>query len=209
MNIKAVRGFTLVEVVVALTVLSLISLATLAAMRTFGTTQQKLDVVSERTQEMRVISQFLRRTLTDVQPIMRQSRSGSYAYFQGDQQRLVWVAPFSASRYIGGLTVFRLSKDDDEQLVIQFTPYVDADADVDWSGVEQHVLVKQLDDVVMSYKTAPENTQGSNIQGEWRTTWEGLAVNPNSIRIAIAAQGRYWPDLIIHFNEVGENFVRF
>lgn len=193
MKLKASRGFTLVEVVVALTVLSLISLATLAAMRTFGTTQQKLDLVSDRTQEMRVVNQFLRRVLADPQPVLRQTPRWQYSYFHGDQQQLIWVAPFAASRYIGGLTVFRLEANEEGQLTVQFAPYLAPDKEPNWSELELHVLVQEVDQFRLAYRSAPGK--------EWLESWDGMVDNPDSLRLSIAANGRYWPDIIIRLNE--------
>src|SRR5690606_14159465 len=61
-------GFTIVEVVVALTVLSLIVLATLTAVQTFGDTQARLETTLVRLDQMRMVSQFLRSTLRQAVP---------------------------------------------------------------------------------------------------------------------------------------------
>lgn len=196
MMVHRSRGFTLVEVVVALTVLSMISLATLSSIRTFGSTQQKLDMVSERTQEMRSVSQLLRRVLVDAQAIMRQNPRGLRSYFQGHEQEVIWIAPFSASRTIGGLTIFRLAINDSQQLTLQFDPYVTSVRELDWSQREAYVLVPKLDEITISYKASPS--------GEWLSTWENASQNPDRVRLAIAANGRYWPDLIIRLNDVYE-----
>lgn len=198
---NASRGFTLVEVVVALTVLSMISLTTLTAIRTFGTTQEKLDVVSDRTQEMRAVSQFLRRVLVDAQPLLRQDQRGSHTYFQGDQQELVWVGPFSASRVIGGLTVFRLAVNSAEQLTVQFMPYINTYQDLEWDQYEAYVLIDQLDELTLAYNAAPLE--------DWINNWGGAQQNPDRIRLSIAANGRYWPDLIIRLNDSNEQQLQF
>ena len=54
------RGFTLVEVVVALAVLSLIMLATVTGLRTLGNTQVAVDRQVDRVSELRAVSSFLR-----------------------------------------------------------------------------------------------------------------------------------------------------
>ena len=53
-------GFTLVEVMVSITVLSMILLATVTALRTFGNTQQSLQHMTHRVDEVRSVSGFLR-----------------------------------------------------------------------------------------------------------------------------------------------------
>lgn len=186
-------GFTIIEVVIALTVLSMISLATLSAIRTFGSTQEKLDIVSERTQEMRAVSQFLRRVLVDAQPLMRQQQQVSHSYLRGGQRELVWVAPFSASRVVGGLTVFRLFIDEDQQLSVQFAPYLNANQTVEWDRYDAHVLVSRVDELTLTYNAGPLS--------DWVAGWENATRNPDRIRISLAVNGRYWPDLIIRLHD--------
>ena len=53
-------GFTLVEVMVSITVLSMILLATVTALRTFGNTQSSLQRMTHRVDEVRSVSGFLR-----------------------------------------------------------------------------------------------------------------------------------------------------
>lgn len=57
------RGFTLVEVMVALSILSLLLLATISALRTFGNTQVSVEKLTNRVDEVRTVSGFLRDTL--------------------------------------------------------------------------------------------------------------------------------------------------
>ena len=60
---NSARGFTLVEVMVALVVLSLLMLGTLSALRTFGDTQTRIKATAQQTDQVRQVSQFLRNTL--------------------------------------------------------------------------------------------------------------------------------------------------
>ena len=53
-------GFTLVEVIVSLGILSLIMLATISALRTFGQTQVSLDKMIDRVDEVRTVSGMVR-----------------------------------------------------------------------------------------------------------------------------------------------------
>jgi len=53
-------GLTLVEVIVATVILSMIMLATVTAMRTFGNTYERLMATTADTSEMREVHRFLR-----------------------------------------------------------------------------------------------------------------------------------------------------
>ena len=53
-------GFTLVEVIVALGIFSLIMLATVSGYRTLGNTASTINHMTDRTDELRSVSTFLR-----------------------------------------------------------------------------------------------------------------------------------------------------
>jgi general secretion pathway protein J len=57
-------GFTLVEVLVALTLLSIVAVALFAAVRSGMRVTQAAEARAEQNQEMRVVSELLSRTLT-------------------------------------------------------------------------------------------------------------------------------------------------
>ena len=54
------RGFTLVEVMVAISVVALIMLTTVAGFRTLGNTASTISLMTDRSNEMRSVSTFLR-----------------------------------------------------------------------------------------------------------------------------------------------------
>ena len=56
-------GFTLVEMLVALTLMSLVMLGMASAIRTMAQTEERIDVRVDRADEMRVASGFIRSVL--------------------------------------------------------------------------------------------------------------------------------------------------
>lgn len=191
MNPESTRGFTLVEVVVAISILSMIVLGTLAALRTFGRTQTTLETVSERTQSLRQVSGLLRRTLVDAQPLPFATRHTFGLYFFGDSQSLVWVAPFSASRHLGGMTVFGLRAQDGD-LLLTMAPYVDS-RPVDESNLQPLVIAEEVESFSLAYRAEPG--------GEWVDNWQGQPALPDSLRLTLMVEGRHWPDLIVRLND--------
>lgn len=189
---KPIRGFTLVEVVVALTILSLISLAVVTALRTFAVTQERLNEVSSRTAEMRTVNRFLNRALVDALPLIRVTSSGSYSLLQGNNHELTWAAPFSASSRLGGVMIIRLYATDGG-LMMQMMPYHNAQQPMSWEDTEAFSVVPALDEFALAYFDAATST--------WLDEWSGSLENPDRIRISIAASGRYWPDMIVRLND--------
>lgn len=192
MSLKLTRGFTLVEVVVAISILSMIVLGTLAALRTFGRTQATLEDVSERTQSLRQVSGLLRRTLVDAQALPMASRiTFGGIYFYGDGQKLVWVAPFSASRHLGGMTIFGLQVQEGD-LLLSMAPYVDSQP-VDESNLTPLVIAEEIESFSLAYRAEPG--------GEWVENWQEQPALPDSVRLTLMVAGRHWPDLIVRLND--------
>ena len=58
MGARPNRGFTLIEVVVSLAILSLVLLGTVTGLRTLGNTQESLERVTDRAEEVRTVRFF-------------------------------------------------------------------------------------------------------------------------------------------------------
>ena len=189
------RGFTLVEVVVALGVLSLILLATVSALRTFANTQVSLDRMIDRVDEVRTVSSFLRDMLDGAVTGENQGGgltlgggSSELAYFEGDARSLEWKAPALFGELYGGTLLMRLIKDESELKLFWQEPPVNR-AKVSWDNKDSRVLLSEVEEFAVEYK--PEfdlQWQG----GEWDSPGA-----PALVRLRIKAGGRYWPDLIL------------
>ncbi len=190
LNIKSrQQGFTIIEVVIALTILSLLMLAMITAMRTLGDTQTRLQKVIDRTDEMRMVSQFLRRSIGQAMPVLRREAGKQYGtYFQGTENEIIWASPISAGPAIGGLNVARLSVSEDE-LLLQLQAFKSPQDEPDWGEVEKYTLVSGLDNITIGYRL--------DIGEEWQEEWERGQSNPRTVRLVIEKAGRFWPELII------------
>lgn len=207
-DIKAIRhqqGFTLVEIIIALVVLSLISLGTLTAMRTLADTQAKLNVTVERVDEMRQVSRFLRNSLR--QAMLPPSSGGvgvgiwaelgrvGRGILRHEPDELVWLGPLDSVGGLPGLNYMRLYHNRGEQaLRLQITPYHNDLESIDWNLREEgYLLAGSVDEFELAYRM------------EENEDWvRSLVVNENetedvpaAIRINIRAQERYWPEIIV------------
>lgn len=185
---RRTSGFTLVEMVVSLTILSLLTLATLTALRTLADTQTRLESTVSRLEEMRLVGRFLRDSLRQAQPVLK-PKSFS-AYFEGDPQSLSWVAPLQGVEGVAGMQFMRVFRDGDT-LQVQFQPY--RAVDPVWTGVDSHTLIEDLQTFEVAYR--------SEQNGPWTPQWltdPGVpATLPQAVKLRIQAQGRYWPDLVV------------
>ena len=186
-------GFTLVEVIVSLLILSLIMLSTLAALRTFANTQTKLQQVTERLDEMRLITAFLRRSINQSVPVSRIQRGkNKTTYFSGTNKELIWATPMPGPG-AGGLKILRLSTTENKQLILQISDYISAKDKPRWENSKPHILIKSLDSIKLAYLSAPLS--------QWQDKWEATITSPFAVKVIISSQQRYWPEIIINLND--------
>jgi general secretion pathway protein J len=193
------RGFTLLEVMVALMLLSMIMVATMAALRTFANTKATIAQVTNRVDEIRVVSEFLRNTVGAAMPVLREGvmedaledTTGIGTYFWGDAAQLVWVSRLVAGASLGGVFVMHMTYRDDK-LELQWLPYVRSVEGLSWDEVEPRVLVDDVEEFELGYLSA--------FGGEWVDEWAGLAANPVAVRMNIKSGGKYWPEMVLRLD---------
>jgi len=186
-------GFTLVEVIVSLAVLSLILLATVTALRTFANTQQTMTRTISQIDEMRTVSSFLRDQLES--SVLGSGSDGLslggatevIPYFRGEAQAIEWKATVKFGESYGGKYLLRVALRGNE-LVLQWQDVPDRLIDVNWDRAQSRRLIDNLDSFKLAYRTG---------YGEpWQQDIEQDAI-PTAVRMSIQARGRNWPDLVM------------
>jgi general secretion pathway protein J len=182
---------------VAVTLLSMMVLSTAAAIRTLGNTKSTLDGVTNRIDEVRSVSDFLRNSLNAAMPVVRVGapeisddlNDGYGTYFYGDQSQLLWVAPFVAGANLGGVYVMHLAHRED-RLELRWHPYQRDALAIDWVSIEPRVLAGSV--------TAFDASYLPRLGAEWEDVWLGGHSLPLAVRLNVQAGDRYWPELIMN-----------
>lgn len=194
------KGFTLLEVLIALTLLSMMMVAVVAAMRTFGNTKVALETVTGRIDEVRLVSDFLRRSLEGTLPVVRvgeaqtpgglEGKSGD-TFFSGTGRGLVWVSPLVAGANLGGAYIMHLYRVDD-RLELTWRPYQRNYSSFEEAQLKPRVLLDSVEEFSVGY--LPSHS------GEWMEEWPGYRFNPVAVRLNIRAHDRYWPEIVVRLN---------
>lgn len=190
------RGFTLLEVLVALSLLTLVMVAVLASMRTLGNTRTTLDQVIDRVDEVRSVSGFLRASIGGALPLAYPEPdqladigdAPHGIWFGGDNTGLTWVAPMVSGARFGGAYTLYLARDDDT-LTLRWHPYR--------AGLEGEIGFDLPGKVLLDDVEAFEIGYLNNYGDEWQDEWPPSVTNPVAVRLNIRANGRYWPELVI------------
>lgn len=188
------RGFTLVEVVVSLAILSLLLVATISALRTFGQTQSSLVSMTDRIDEVRSVSGFLRDTFESAVIGRRMgaglSMGGNTAaggsYLSGTPTSMDWKAFVQFGENFGGAVLVRLESDE-QVLKLRWQDIPHSMDNVSWGEASERVLVDGLEQLQLSYR--------GEFDGEWQSEWVQQD-SPALVRLAVKARGRFWPELI-------------
>jgi general secretion pathway protein J len=196
----AQTGFTLVEVMVALTILSLIMLATVTGLRTLANTQVAIERMTSRVDEVRTVSGFLRDAMQS--SVIGASRSrlslggggrAEAAFFEATPQSLAWKSTVLFGEGFGGSYLVRVAKEEG-QLVLRWQEPPLKGRPGDWQKAASRTLVYNLEELKLSFR--------KDFSAAWTNTLERNEI-PSLVRLQLRASGRYWPDLILRVQKEG------
>jgi general secretion pathway protein J len=180
---------------VALTILSLVLLGTVSALRTLGNTQGSLERVGERVDEIRSVSEFLRDLMESA--VVGSGESGlslggggrGATYFRLGDGFLEWKTNLLFGEAYGGTHIVRIAAEQGQLMLRWVEPSATGLDDSQWQQSPSRPLVNNLEDLVISLR--PE------FGSDWVASWEESAVAPALVRLQIKSSGRHWPDLIM------------
>lgn len=190
-------GFTLVEMMVAMTLMSLLMLGMASAIRTMAQTEERIDTRVERADEMRVAAGFVRSALgrLSLRKVNATPNVGDSPFlFSGESSAVVWLGAMPARFGPSGRHVFRLSVESvggASALVIRFIPWDGAGSPADWSGAESRVLVRGVTGLAFGYEDARQSPS------VWESQWSRTDSLPAHIRIELNTQAGPWPLWIV------------
>jgi general secretion pathway protein J len=192
------QGFTLVELLVALTLFALLSVLLFGGLR-FGMRATESGTARlDFTDQIAAASGFLRGQLADAQPLQKDDGQGNKSIaFEGEADSLEFVVLPPAFLAPGGWYTLHLGveREDGHALLIVRWRLVRQDQTSDAvSQPQDSVLLERVRTVEFGYFGA----LASGDPPQWHARWHEAAVLPALVRLRVGFEdGRQTPDLIV------------
>ncbi|MDR2153680.1 MAG: prepilin-type N-terminal cleavage/methylation domain-containing protein [Burkholderiaceae bacterium] len=202
---RRLHGFTLIEVLIALSLLSLLMLVLTGAMRSMGQTEERVDARIQAADDYRAAVDLLQRVLGRVSA--RRFRSvnadgpSEMPFFEAGPNSLAWIGVMPARFGTGGRHYLRLAvepgADGSGQLVLRYAPWSGEPGFANWGQAGVQVLAAPVSALALHYKEPAS--------GQWTPVWPppGLPFNelpqtllPSAVALQIDSPGFIWPPLI-------------
>jgi len=183
----AARGFTLLEVMLAILLLALLLAGTYGAIRTATSAMHSGEAAIDRTNRLRVAEEFLRRQISRIMPLaFGQDKSTNTNFvFDGSRQSMRFVAPMPGYLSKGGAYVqtltFAGNRRGGKQLLFTDEMLNGFDLDEKSSDSEPAILLDQVADGRFQYRTLDENGEMT----DWSDQWDDPTMTPVMVRVIV------------------------
>jgi general secretion pathway protein J len=198
---RGTRGFTLLELLVAITLLGLLA-GLLFGGLSFGIrVWEKGDAELEKIAELQIAQGLIRRLISRAMVSdLREDEDENAAIFEGTSDTLRFVGPPPAQSLPGGLYRLSIGADDlsgKSRLVMSWR-LLDADERETGAGEDENVvvLVEDIADVSIAFFGSADEDRESR----WRDRWEDMSGLPLLVRIDVTfpeGDRRIWPELVV------------
>jgi general secretion pathway protein J len=200
---KASVGFTLIEVLIAMTLLGIMVVLLFTSMKICADSWQKGEDKITQVNDIAVVYQFFQHHLSIAKPLWDDFTDDNEVFaFQGKNQELQFVSSFPASAKKSGLQYFslKLINEGNEQLIqVSITPFFPSAEGEEWRK-EEVTLLRHVSSFSLSYYALDE----SETEGVWQEDWLEQNVLPRLVKIKIERDdGGFWPEMIVELKSKG------
>lgn len=202
---RQVSGFSLIEVLLAATLLAAGLAVAFATVRAATATKQRGELISEQNERMRAVEGFLRRRITSALLIgfAIDTSTGEQTRFIGESDHMRFVADLPDYLGRGGPHLHDIRVIDDggqAKLVVSFAPVVGNTVAEERQPRPPEPMVPDLVSVKMRYR----GLNAENKLDEWVDKWEMPDRLPVQVSIDIESKvAGQWPRLVVSLPQAG------
>ncbi len=209
-RLRYATGFTLIEVLIAMTLLSMMVVLLFSSLRICAKSWEQGENKIADVNEVAAVYNFFQRHLSAAIPVWDdftvnngttiENQDKTFS-FQGKKQSLQFVSVFPASARRTGMQLFSIEtqqQDGEQNIKVTLTPFYPAVEGEAWRQ-EEVVLLKHLNEFELAYFGVDDSGEGA-----WQHQWLEKDAQPQLVKISISTDnGIYWPDMIIALKVTG------
>ena len=195
---SALQGFTLLELLIAITLLGLIMATLFGGLRLAARSWDAGEARVDRATHLRAVTRFLKNQLNSVYP-MRWKKSATPALaFIGEKDSIQFIGQLPSHFRVGGLRLisFSMEAQDNSRTLIMKSAARHTD-DVDFASLEtaeKTELMKDVEEMEFSYFGA----ETPEAEPKWFPRWQDPQRLPNLIKVTLKPKNSAeWPALIV------------
>jgi prepilin-type N-terminal cleavage/methylation domain-containing protein len=192
---RSQRGFTLVELLVALSVSVLLTTLVYGAIVLSQRSAQAVHDHASRSEQMLIGWQFIDAAIAQAQPVADPNEPDNPTSFAGAQDRLSFVADQPSYLGPGGLIRFRLEARDQGEVdaLVLVRQRFTQNRDEPPAEASEATLVDDLEYFRLSYFGNPEDDE----RASWLAEWNERELLPSLVEIRVKPRGApAWPVLV-------------
>jgi len=195
---RRVRGFTLLEALVGITIFSLVILILYSGFRLGIRTWESGERTHTSVSELRLAGSFIRRHAAQAFPLAISEGNAWRVWFHGAPERLVLVTAVPAYLGQGGMYEMTLQLDEGEDgtALMVSRRLLHPDSEPGRPGVEDQArpLIEDLISARFAFYGAPT----ANAAQAWHDRWDVDQRLPSLVRLRLQSKiARDWPELVI------------
>lgn len=193
------RGFTLIEVLLATVLLAAGLALAFATLRAATGTTSRGEDIAERSERMRAVEGFLRRRIAGARPIAfgSDAETGTQLRFAGDESQMRFVADLPDYLGRGGPHLHEFLVEEDGggvRLRVRLAMVQGGVPIEERPPREPELLVDGMREIRFRYRMLDEQ----NRPGEWQDAWERGEGMPMQVQVLLRdGQGRDWPPVVV------------
>lgn len=198
------QGFTLIEVLLAMSLLAMGLVMAFAVVRSTQVISARGEAMAAESERMRAVDGFLRARLANALPIARSNgTAGPPVRFIGEPERMSFVADLPPYLGYGGPHVHELAvvqNGDRQRLELSLSLVAQNGGDAVPRLRAPDVLVDRLEGVRFRYRG--RDSQGS--VGDWQPTWPWPERMPLQVEVVLeSGADRVWPATVVSLPQAG------
>lgn len=207
---RPARGFTLLELTIAMVLLALMAAMMFGSLSFAGRSWDGGEAKAAQVNEMRQTEEYLRAQLGSQFPLRARKVAEFPLHFAGDRDEMRYAAALPSRVAEGGVYYFRIAvvREGDKSLLVQerMIPEPDALDAPEFRDAARSVLADGIAELKIGYFGRDPGAAETEAPS-WRDTWDDTQRLPLLVRIDIVpVKGPAWPQLVVeprHAPEAG------